>query len=353
MATTFNEQIAARTRSSKAQEKADSRGSSVTRNVLPGELQIRFRELKAEYSLMHSGEAAPSVVQHLLELDEKSASLSDFFILERGYAAALPDSYVPGAAQRWRETYRGIVGDAQYADYLSTKPVDPGDGDLGTKMARLRADLCWLIERVHYLYSTVPAKERVQNRISYRLAWLTVISFVVLSAAILTFTYPSGGNVNALIESRRLWGISVSTILATLSFGLLGGFISAQTRLQTPNGTEPFFMKQQLWESRWVVHIISPLSGAVFALVLYFVFAAGILGTGNGSTLFPSFTHAENTNAAAGVGEFFTTALPAGGSAVAKVLVWAFIAGFAERFVPDVLTRLASDDYFGTQKSSK
>jgi hypothetical protein len=331
---------------------AISVGSAPVAGALPVELQVRFRELKSEYALMHIGEQTPPVIERLLELDDTLALLSDLFVLERGYAAALPDSFVPGAVQRWRESYRAIVGDAQYADYLSTKPVDPGDGDLGTKLARLRADLCWLIDRVHYLYTVVPAKEQVQNRISYRLAWLTILSFVILSCVILVVTYPFGDSqtpLQELIGTRHLWGISASTILAAMFFGLLGGFISAQTRLQTPTGTEPFFKKQELWESRWIVNIISPLSGAVFALILYFIFASRILGDG---AVFPSFNYPKN-DAASGLGEFFTNVLPAGGASFAKILVWSFIAGFAERFVPNVLNRLASDDYFGTQKTSK
>jgi hypothetical protein len=41
---------------------------------------------------------------------------------------------------------------------------------------------------------------------------------------------------------------------------------------------------------------------------------------------------------------FLRSAGPATGADLAKLTVWSFIAGFAERFVPDVLSRLASSN---------
>jgi hypothetical protein len=43
--------------------------------------------------------------------------------------------------------------------------------------------------------------------------------------------------------------------------------------------------------------------------------------------------------------------VPASGADLANLIVWSFVAGFAERFVPDVLTRLASTDTGQIKKS--
>jgi hypothetical protein len=42
---------------------------------------------------------------------------------------------------------------------------------------------------------------------------------------------------------------------------------------------------------------------------------------------------------------------PASGADLAKLIVWSFVAGLAERFVADVLTRLASADTGQIKKS--
>jgi hypothetical protein len=69
----------------------------------------------------------------------------------------------------------------------------------------------------------------------------------------------------------------------------------------------------------------SAISGAVFAGVLYMLFAAGLVQ----GKLFPTIP---------GLGvstKDFTEDF-------AKLLIWCFIAGFAERFVPDTLDHLVA-----------
>ena len=72
----------------------------------------------------------------------------------------------------------------------------------------------------------------------------------------------------------------------------------------------------------------SPLLGAVFALLLLFMFMSGLLS----GALFPK--------AAEGHTRLFLGCVPSTCVEVAKLLVWSFIAGFAEKFVPDALDKL-------------
>jgi hypothetical protein len=79
----------------------------------------------------------------------------------------------------------------------------------------------------------------------------------------------------------------------------------------------------------------SPMAGGLFAIVLYILFAAGLVGGG----LFPDLKSVATT-AATKISEFASTLHPSTVQDWGKLLIWSFIAGFAERFVPDTLDHL-------------
>jgi hypothetical protein len=82
---------------------------------------------------------------------------------------------------------------------------------------------------------------------------------------------------------------------------------------------------------------LSPVTGGVFALVLYVLFLSGLLQ----GDLSPHFACA--TEPFTSFGRFADCA-PSTNSDVAMALVWAFVAGFAEHFVPNVLDRFIAPE---------
>jgi hypothetical protein len=130
-----------------------------------------------------------------------------------------------------------------------------------------------------------------------------------------------------------------ATMLACVIYcGILGGFVSSQRRMETiPNDGDPLISVFGLDSADYYLWL-SPLLGAIFATVLLFMFIGGILK----GSVFPDFyaPHAGDE----GLSHFWFSweTVPITAVEYGKLFVWAFLAGFAERLVPDSLDRLAS-----------
>jgi hypothetical protein len=75
----------------------------------------------------------------------------------------------------------------------------------------------------------------------------------------------------------------------------------------------------------------------VFAFILYLMVIGGLIG----GDMFPKFVGATLENDAKwDMKEFLTGIDPAGYKDIAKLLVWSFIAGYAEKFVPNAVGRV-------------
>jgi hypothetical protein len=117
---------------------------------------------------------------------------------------------------------------------------------------------------------------------------------------------------------------------ACFGCGLLGGFVSIQQRLKTFGRVE-----LELLSRSWFQIILIPVYGGIFALVLY----VGLLSEIVKGQLFPTFSitpfHSPPTTD--DVRDFFSKTYPSSGADLAKLLFWCFVAGFSERFIPQIL----------------
>lgn len=127
------------------------------------------------------------------------------------------------------------------------------------------------------------------------------------------------------------------TFLTLIVFGtgLVGGFVSIQQRIHKVSSSE----LKHLSES-WASVLLIPIYGGIFALVIHVIFLSEII-TGQ---LFPSYTTPEFATPATleNFREFFSSTLPETGQDVAKMLFWAFCAGFSERLVPQIIQNTQS-----------
>jgi len=126
------------------------------------------------------------------------------------------------------------------------------------------------------------------------------------------------------------------TLVAVTMMGALGGFVSMLQRLQSlPSGGQRNENLIEMVYGRDSILSQSLLSGASFSLVLLFIFLGGLLRGG----LFPDYP---DQDGATFMHLLRTVSLD--GTQFAKLLVWSFIAGFAERFVPDFLDRFTAKE---------
>ncbi len=144
-----------------------------------------------------------------------------------------------------------------------------------------------------------------------------------------------------LYSSVKNDGYSYLGILV-FSAGLLGGFVSIQQRLHKIKDEE-----LRLLSASWLSTALIPINGGIFALILMLMFMAGLL-QGN---LFPIFPDLNVSNIDT-FKDWLTFSYPQTGSGMAKLFFWSFVAGFSERFVPRLISNVASEGISSNQNES-
>jgi hypothetical protein len=134
----------------------------------------------------------------------------------------------------------------------------------------------------------------------------------------------------------------VTIMIPVMVAGAGGAFVSSLRRLYGFQDIFPRRVYVRLFRRLdfYVIaySLVPVLVGIIGAVMIYLVFAGGLLR----GDLFPEFICAPDK----GCGDFHgfvSNWIPKDPAANAKAIVWGFIAGFSERFVPNILNRLATD----------
>jgi len=121
--------------------------------------------------------------------------------------------------------------------------------------------------------------------------------------------------------------------------GILGACFSVLQRVQRSSAGDPLVALLNLRNARTHT-FLSIISGAIASLVVFAIFTGDMIS----GSLFPDITGAAaKSGQMLPLFDFLTETGPASVADYGKLLVWAFIAGFAERFVPDILDRFVAD----------
>jgi hypothetical protein len=155
----------------------------------------------------------------------------------------------------------------------------------------------------------------------------TVFVIVCVGAVLLWSFYSSNEN-----KSPPLLPLIVAA-------GMLGALFSALTRLYHVDQAGQAVVTNTVSKLGGTVFLYSftpPIIGAIAAVVLFLLFGSGLIS----SPLFPKIVCTVENDCKT-IKLLMDHYWPAQAEDYCKSIVWAFIAGFSERFVPDILQSVA------------
>ena len=123
----------------------------------------------------------------------------------------------------------------------------------------------------------------------------------------------------------------ISTPLMALGVGFIGGFVGLQRGIKQMSEEDLTLLAHS-----WVYICLSPLVGGILAVLVYVLFISGLLA----GHLFPKFVPDESAQSIEGLGALFQ--IHGEAADYAKLIFWAFLAGFSEKFVTDIVSRFES-----------
>ncbi len=229
-------------------------------------------------------------------------------------------------------TYREIVGNNNLTVRMKIKITEL----MGVSDETLRGEIEELVDDMYRHLALYTACRKNRSKITLRL----VLSLIFLLICIGVYLIQSNGDNSPMVY--------------VMIAGSIGGMISAVRRLQGAASTEANALTYIDLRHDWGSILLAPVYGVTFSLVLLLFFTSGFLK----GDLFPTIATmtrevAEEADTVSMVmSNFFVNTYPVTGADCAKLIVWSFIAGFAEKFVPDALDRLVIRSKKAEEKSS-
>jgi hypothetical protein len=364
--------------------------------AVPPYAMIFFDHLYSEYLTLKSRFQEPGTIALMAEIYERrlndELTWSNIYTFDLTLVDERPPENLIRKAYDARNRYRSVAGQKEFDEYQASKPPDltairiapddvPPQPEVIIELA-LRADIKYVLGKIYLYYALLPLREGLREQLTQRARKMTYF-FVGIVALLILFNV--GGFIlltrfnTSFADFTVVFGLTVATVALA---GVIGGCVSMLQRIQSaPSEGDALFNLASLTNG-WVGLSLSPLYGAIFASLLFVLFAAGILK----GTIFPQINTpgstakvlvapketagptstnagaAGNQNAPAAetapqttptptkvaeseivsISDFLRKTGPADGIAYALLIIWSFIAGFAERLVPDTLNRMVA-----------
>jgi uncharacterized protein (DUF2062 family) len=300
----------------------DSLGERRAERALPRYGMLYFNHLCSEFYLLGKDALQPEHLKRLEELIEKKQrrerlTWDDLYLFDLALCRSMPVERLPQKVGTLRSRFRDVAGAQRYEAYLAMNPPEVTSSDSEV----LRADVETLLSELYFRYAITPVREQQREVMAGRVAYALGACLLVSVALCIAATVITGDILNML------------PVVVMFSGGI-GGLVSMQQRYQgwSQEG-DPMHNVAQLVRG-WKFVLLPAMAGSVFAFLLFLVFASKLLE----GVIFPGFKGlATKDLTSASITNVLPTVMDAD---FAKLLVWSFIAGFAERFVPDTLSRI-------------
>ena len=276
------------------------------RSLLAGQYQT--------LSFTTANAGAKDEAEAILRLPLNALEWDHLYRLELAIVKLEPEPMLRRRAWVLRNEYEEISSPQESKDYLTSKPPNSDTGDVDL----LRADLVRLQEELNWRYVVLWVLESIRTKMVRSL--LAVNLPIVFVLFLLAQLDPVANWVNDFVS------VNLPLLAAIVMFGVLGGLVSTLRRVQAATfGKNADLDLSELSRSNISVYL-SPIFGGIFALLLFFLFAGSLIS----GSLFPNVS----------VETLFMYPPVEESGELAKIIVYSFIAGFAEKFVPDNLERL-------------
>lgn len=290
-------------------------GDSLDRDFLESYRKVLFGQYQSLTNPV-ANPAAKAEADKVVGMPVSEIEWDDLYRLELAIIKLEPAIALRRRAWILRNEYKEMASPEEFKDYLASKPP-PAEGDNDAEA--LRADLVRLQEELNWRYIVVWMLETFRGLLLQRLVrWTTGVVVVALGLMCWGESVAFAGS----------WtNTNLPMLAAIVVSGIMGGLVSTIRRVQGARFASNADLDLTGLEQGNTSLYLSPFLGGVFALVLFFLFAGGFV-TGD---LFPKVNL--DGLLVSGIEKLEL-------KEVAKLIVWSFMAGFAEKFVPDRLERL-------------
>ena len=286
-----------------------SASSDTDRRSAYGELlSDYYRTIGVQVNDPAARQVADTLVARLPKL-----TWEEIYSLELAIVKLEPPDALMRRAWALRGEYKEIAPAAAYERYLASKPPEPTSANVDA----LRADLVSLQSELHWRYLVMQSFETYRDVLVSGACWSGLIAMALLAFGWWFFE-------DFVCTHLHL---ALPVIICVLAAGIMGGFTSTLRRVAQDSTSGSADVDLAKAQQGLLGLLVSPLLGGIFAAVLALIF----LGKFIDSTLFPALSNGSflcGTDSALDAANF------------GKLMVWSFIAGFAEQFVPDNLSRL-------------
>lgn len=261
---------------------------------------------------------------------------ADCFVLERACVDAFPERNLVANLRRQRTRYAQMASADEYGAYAKSALDLDGAAPAAPASDRLRSELGLVVDRIVYLLTVSAPKENTR-------AWLLIWTILLMACGAAAIVGSYFALWHAAVENDpNLKGgafVPSDSLFVVLFAGLVGGFVSVNQRLQAPSSVDPMYKRLELGASGLSL-IVSPVIGMIFAGVLFVAIMGNLVTSG----IFPTFVCPIESHRCGGhdLAAFSAGSTPSDVASWAKLALWSFAAGFLERLVPDILTRLGT-----------